>query len=274
MAMTPDVDGPAQLPSSSAQLPFSRAQLPFAADRRDFELAERLDGPCTFAQWRAASRQLATINRLTHAYTPAIELIAQIVKRRGIGYTPLHVVDLGCGSGDLLRAVHRWASRRSVALKLTGVDSNPYAARAARDADRREGFAAKTIGWITGDLFTNRVAASADTKPDIVLSSLVAHHLSSEDIARLLLWCEANAGLAWLLTDLRRSQRAHDVFAFVSRALHAHPFLQHDGPISFRRALSLGEWRTLLDETHLSTATELRELAFAKVAIRRLRERI
>ncbi len=34
------------------------------------------------------------------------------------------LVDVGCGYGDLLRAVRRWARKRSVAIRLIGLDLN------------------------------------------------------------------------------------------------------------------------------------------------------
>ena len=148
--------------------------------RREFALPELLDGPCTYADWRAASLDLARLNRLTGAYKPALSFLSRVVARTGVGYEPLHVVDVGCGHGDGLRTIYRWARKRSLPLRLTGVDMNPYAVRLARERDRAEYIPGGAITWVTADVFTWRPEQPAD----IVLSSLFAHHLSDAEVAR------------------------------------------------------------------------------------------
>ena len=90
---------------------------------------------------------------------------------------------MGSGGGDTLRAVERWAARRDIRVTLTGIDLNPYAARAARE------FApvVSRIRWITGDAF------AFDEPVDVVLSSLFTHHLEEIEIVRFLAWSEAVA---------------------------------------------------------------------------------
>ena len=70
-------------------------------------------------------------------------------------------------------------------MQLTGIDLNPYAARAAAESTPKE----LGIAWVTGDALVYR-----PEKPvDIVASSLTAHHLEDEEIVALLRWMEATA---------------------------------------------------------------------------------
>src|SRR6202034_763640 len=98
-----------------------------------FALRELMDEPCTYADYRSAALDLAQVNRLTRGYRPTLNFLARGLRRCGVGNEPLHVVDVGCGHGDALRTIHRWAAQRSVPLRLTGIDLNPYAARLARE---------------------------------------------------------------------------------------------------------------------------------------------
>ena len=41
------------------------------------------------------------------------------------------IADLGCGGGDLLRAVHEWAKAKSLNVELIGIDANPFVVRYA-----------------------------------------------------------------------------------------------------------------------------------------------
>ena len=36
------------------------------------------------------------------------------------------IADLGCGGGDLLRAIHRWAKAKQLNAHLVGIDANPF----------------------------------------------------------------------------------------------------------------------------------------------------
>src|SRR5689334_24546062 len=45
---------------------------------------------------------------------------------------PVTLLDIGCGYGDLLRVVRRWARNHGRAIKLIGVDLNPEVITIAR----------------------------------------------------------------------------------------------------------------------------------------------
>lgn len=235
-------DGPPAPPLPEA----SAAELGPPADfsRREFALRELLDGPSTYAEYRAAVLDLARTNRLTRGYRPTLEFLDRAVERVGVGQEPLHVVDVGCGHGDVLRAVHRWAAKHSVPLRLTGIDINPYAARLARECDRKEFVAAGAITWVTGNVFNMKL----EHRPDVVISSLFTHHLSDKDIVRFLRWCEEHARIGWFVNDLERAESPSKLFPWMAFLLRCHPVIAHDGPISFRRALSREDWQHLVGE--------------------------
>ena len=218
--------------------------------QREFALRELMDEPCTYADYRAAALSLARVNRWTRGYRPTLEFLARVLERTGVTHEPLHIVDVGCGHGDSLREIYRWAAKRSVPLRLTGVDINPYAARLARECDRWEHVSAGTITWLTGDVFATQLERPAD----VILSSLFAHHLSNEAILKLLQWKESTARVGWLVSDLRRSERAAKTFGWMARLLPMDEMVARDGAVSFRRALSLEEWTELAIEAKVADA--------------------
>ena len=253
--MTPAAGSKIPPPPAPASLPTFG---PPDYTQRHYELRELLDEPCTFATYTAAMRSLARINTLTRAHKPVLGFLERSVARKGVGQAPLEVLDIGCAQGDLLRRIHRWARRRSLPVRLTGVDLNPYASRLARILDRQERLAAKTIRWVTADIF------SADVEADIVLCNLTAHHLADEQVVALLRLC-ATARHGFLLTDLRRSERAAKAFAWMARLLRWHPMVAHDGIISFQRAFSLDEWQALVERAGISA--KVIDLGMGKIAV-------
>ncbi len=195
------------------------------------ELPELMDGDCSYEDFRDCLRSLEKVNRWFLGYRPTLRWLERLP--RGLR-EPLQIVDVGSGGGDLLRQIADWARRRGVAAQLTGIDLNPYAARAAAD------FRPKELGirWVTADAVLYR-----PEKPmDIVVSSLLAHHLEDEEIVALVRWMEATAQVGWFINDLERAQWTYRMFGL----LPWHPIVRHDGPVSFRRAFRKEDWLRLL----------------------------
>ena len=199
------------------------------------DLPEQMDGACSSEDFRACLRSLEQINRWLFGYRPTM---AFLDRRPHELHEPLHIVDVGSGGGDLLRRIARWARKRAIAVELTGIDLNPYAARAAAESTPKE----FKITWVTGNALEYR-----PQKPvDIVVSSLMAHHLEDEEIVALLRWMEATARAGWFINDLERSERTSRMFAWLDRIMPWHRFVRHDGPVSFWRAFRKDDWARLL----------------------------
>src|ERR1700761_1867924 len=219
---------------SSAEFDFSRRVSPR-------ELPELMDGDCSYEDFRDCLRSLEKVNRWLLGYRPTLAWLKRLP--RGPGES-MHIVDVGSGGGDLLRQIAGWARRRGIAVQLTGIDLNPYAARAAAESTPKE----LSIAWVTGDALVYR-----PEKPvDIVVSSLMAHHLEDEEIIALLRWLETTARVGWFINDLERSEGSCRMFRWAARALGWHRFVLHDGPASFRRAFRKEDWARLLAAAEIS----------------------
>ena len=219
--------------SSSADIDFLRRVSP-----RD--QPEWMDGECSYHEFRACLRSLEQVNRWLLGYRPTLAWLERLPREP---HKPLHIVDVGSGGGDLLRQIARWARKRGIAVRLTGIDLNPYAARAAAEFTPKE----FGIAWFTGDALLYR-----PEKPiDVVVSSLLTHHLENEEIVAFLRWMEATAQAGWFINDLERSERTSRMFGWMAAAVRWHPFVGHDGPVSFRRAFRKQDWMRLLAAAQL-----------------------
>ncbi len=213
---------------SSAEIDFSRRVSPR-------ELPELMDSECSYEEFRNCLRSLEQVNRWLLGHRATLRWL------RGLphgSHHPIHIVDVGSGGGGLLRQIAGWAQRRRVAVQLTGIDLNPYAARAATEFTRKE----LGITWVTGDALEYQPQRPVD----IVVSSLMTHHLEDEEIIVLLQWMEATAQMGWFINDLERSERACRSFAWLAGVVGWHRFVRHDGPVSFRRAFRTEDWDRLL----------------------------
>jgi SAM-dependent methyltransferase len=201
------------------------------------ELPELMDEPASYEDLRACLIDLAQCNTLTLAARPTLDFLDRLIARQPArGATdPLRIVDVGSGGGDMLRRVERWATHRGVAVELTGIDLNPFAARAAREFTASD----SRIRWMTGDAF------SFDGPVDVILSALFTHHLSTPQLIGYLQWAEARARRGWFINDLCREATPLQLFPLLAHTLRWHRFVQHDGPISFRRSFREDDWQRL-----------------------------
>jgi len=208
------------------------------------ELPELMDGDCTYDDFRGCLRSLEQVNRWLLGYRPTLSWLGRLPHELR---DPVRIVDVGSGGGDFLRQIAGWARRRGIAVQLTGVDLNPYAARAAAESTPKE----LGIAWLTGDALVYR----PEQPVDIVVNSLMAHHLEDEEIVILIRWMEATAQLGWFVNDLKRSELSTTMFGWAARAAGWHRFVRHDGPVSFRRAFREDDWLRLLAAAEVSRET-------------------
>jgi 2-polyprenyl-3-methyl-5-hydroxy-6-metoxy-1,4-benzoquinol methylase len=217
---------------------------------RSFE-AEWMDDPSVDeATFRDCLTDLAAVNGWTLARPPTLRWLARVTRGWPSGRR-LTLVDVGYGQGDMLRAIHRWALRRGLAPDLIGVDLSPWSATAAHAATP-PGLA---IDYRTGDVFDARF----DRPVDVVVSSLVAHHLDDAQLVGFLRWMEATATAGWFVNDLHRHAVAYHGFRLLSAAMRWHRFVRHDGPLSVARAFRRDDWERLIADAGLDRRTiELR----------------
>ncbi|NYF79143.1 methyltransferase domain-containing protein [Granulicella arctica] len=227
-------------------------------------LPELMDQPCTYEELNACLRDIARVNRLTLAYRPTLSWLAELIGQSSVSIGPLHIVDVGCGHGDMLRRIHGWAARRGVAVNLTGIDLNPDAIRSAVEATP----ANQNIRWVHGDAFSYRPA----TGIDVVVSSLVMHHLSNAEIIPFLRWMEATARRGWFINDLHRTALPYRAFGWMTTLFDFHPFVQRDGLVSIRRSFLAEDWRRLCGAANLALEDlSIREYRPARLCVGRIK---
>ena len=207
----------------------------FAARSPETEMMDGAD--VSEAEFAACLSDLARVNTVTRARPPTLAWLTHATRGwpRGTAFT---LLDVGFGEGDMLRAVHRWATRRGLRPILSGVDLNPRSAPAARAATD----AGLGIDYETGDVF----GPAYDHPFDFVVSSLVAHHMADAEIVRFLGWMERTARRGWFVNDLHRHPVAFYGFKVLSTLARWHRFVRHDGPVSVARSFRRADWDALL----------------------------
>ncbi|THD36177.1 MAG: methyltransferase domain-containing protein [Sphingomonas sp.] len=200
---------------------------------------------------------LAKVNVVTMAARPTLSLV-----RRALGERKrFKLLDVGFGDGDMLRTIARWAAKRGVEAELVGVDLNPRSELAAREHTPP----GLPIRWITGDY-----ADLAGQGWDIVISSLVAHHMSHDQLVAFIRFMEVESAMGWLVNDLHRHGFAHRGFPILARTFGWHRIVRLDGTLSIARSYRPAEWPPILAEAGVPDARVYRAFPF-RLCVERLR---
>ena len=197
---------------------------------------------------------LATVNTVTMARRPTLDFLA----RATAGRKSFRLLDVGFGDGDMLRRIARWAKAKGIEAELVGVDLNPRSEQAAR---ARGG----DIRYVTGDYVD-----LAHEPWDVIVSSLVAHHMSHDQLIAFLRFMEGQASAGWFVNDLHRHGFAHWGFPVLATIARWHPIVRHDGTLSIARSYRPDEWPPLLAEAGITEAKVRRVFPF-RLCVERLR---
>lgn len=208
---------------------------PFTSLRAPIAREEEMDAAdLSPARYARVLADLSRINALTLAARPTLGFLDR-VRARGAGARPLRILDVGFGSGDMLARIARWGVARGVALDLAGVDLNPKSAPVA--AARLRGRAR----LITGDY-----RDLAGQGWDIILSSLVTHHMSADERRDFLRFMESAGERGWLVNDLHRQRLPFAGFPLLATLARVDPIVRRDGQLSVGRSFRRAEWAAML----------------------------
>ena len=201
-------------------------------------------------------RELDIFNRFTSSYSISIKGIERLMTDKQKEY---HIVDLGCGSGDVMKYIANWARSNSYKVKLTGVDINP-------DAIDYLKINCKDFPEINGVVSHYKDYLALPHQIDIVHSSLFCHHLSDTSLIELFRYLKSYTS-GFVINDLQRSPIAYYGAWLITHILNGSILSKHDGPVSVLRAFKRSELLKLLEEAGIENITMQWQWAFRYLVI-------
>ena len=175
--------------------------------------------------------QIAAINHYLGGNKITLDGLKVFLKKTTKDH-PIKIVDLGCGNGDMLRAVAKFGRKHNWQFELIGIDANEFTVNYARS----QSTAFPEIKYLHQDIFAD---AFDNLSYDIVLSTLFLHHFTDEEILLLLEKISKKATIGLIINDLHRSPIAYFLFQFL------RPFItkmaKEDGLTSILRGFKKSE---------------------------------
>lgn len=200
-----------------------------------------------------ALRALRTINAVSRT---AAQLAAAASRIVPAGTTPIDVVDLACGGGDVTRATATRLARLlgGRGVRMTGVDMSPRALAQARADIARDAHVERVTSCHVS--FAERDLSGSGCPPcDIAISSLFLHHLDDDAAVALLRSLGEACRLGFVISDLVRSRLGLILAVLGTGLLSTSRVARVDGPLSVRAARTRAEYRRLLAAAGLDGAS-------------------
>ena len=191
-----------------------------------------------------ALQDVSQVNRLLGGNQVTINGLDYFFKKyQQPSYT---IVDLGCGDGEMLRAVAKFGRKKNLSLRLIGMDINEKSLALAKEKSVKY----PEITFLQQDILK---LDSDSFSCDIVISTLTMHHFTNEEIV-IFLKCFLNLStLGFVINDLHRSSIAYNLFKLYSSFFMRTDLAKHDGLISIQRAFKKEELTSLVKELNVKT---------------------
>jgi 2-polyprenyl-3-methyl-5-hydroxy-6-metoxy-1,4-benzoquinol methylase len=193
----------------------------------------------TFAEFDECLRQIETVNRYTRGYRPVLFWLKNILPSISSGNS-LTIIDVGCGRGEMLRQVRRWAKKEKINAHLTGIDIKPWAITSAKKSTPEN----MNIHYKTCDIFE----MNATEKADFVISTHFTHHLENDELIRFLQWMDSHTLQGWFINDLHRHQAPYLFIKYIFSLVPINKMSRNDGPLSVARAFTADDWQKILQQ--------------------------
>lgn len=176
---------------------------------------------------RDALDKIASINRMLGGNKVTLEGLLLLLKNTKPG-VELRILDVGCGNGDMLRALADYGLKQGLRFLLTGIDANKFTLQYASDLSASY----PNISYFCADIFEEIKQAE---RYDVILCTLTLHHFKDQEIITLLSGFCAKADLGIVINDLHRSALAYRLFQLLCLVFRLNKMSREDGLVSILR---------------------------------------
>lgn len=149
------------------------------------------------------------------------------------------ICEIGCGGGDNLLAINKWAGKNGYTIKLVGIDKKKECIDYAREKIPEKNFHWFCTSYEEADL--------SSLQPDFIFSSLFCHHFTNKELAFMMKWMQSNSRSGFFINDLHRHFLAFFSIKGLTKLFSKSYLVKHDAPISVTRGFTKQDWQNIMD---------------------------
>jgi len=218
---------------------------------------ERIDtGDYTAEEYERFLREIRFINRYLGDERALRKTLLSELKIKSL--QKVSVLDVGAGSGEMLRVIAEFARKSNCNSQLVGLDLNEISAKTI-SADSKN-FA--EISAIRGDAFN---LPFADKSFDYIICSLFTHHFTDDKIIQIFEEMQRVAKHEIFVVDLHRHRLAYVFYKIFCTVFFISPLVRQDGSLSILRSFKPLELKELAEKAKLKNASVERYFPFRLV---------
>jgi ubiquinone/menaquinone biosynthesis C-methylase UbiE len=224
--------------------------------QRSSELEHLDKGDYTPEEYEGCMVELRRVNR----WLGDVRALARSVLPRIAcdGAREFSLLDVGAGTGELLRETALWARGRGLKARLVGLELNERSASGILEESR----AFREITAVRGDALR---LPFGDGAFDYVMCSLFTHHFDDDACAAVLREMSRVAARRVYVIDLHRHPVAYYFYTTVGRLFLHNRLVREDGALSILRGFRTRELRRLAERAGLAGAKVERRFPYRLV---------
>lgn len=193
---------------------------------------------------RDALDKIATINQFLGGNQLTLQGVKKIINAK----EEITIVDVGCGNGDMLRALADYGNKNNLKFNLIGIDANAFTVDYAIKLSKEY----SNISYKCEDIFSE---AFTQLKYDIVLCTLTLHHFKNSEIDYLIQLFSKQARLGIVINDLHRHSIAYRAFQVICFIFRLNKMSRQDGLVSILRGFKKQELIDFSERNNLKDYT-------------------
>jgi ubiquinone/menaquinone biosynthesis C-methylase UbiE len=218
---------------------------------------ERIDtGDYTPAEYACFLREIAFINRVTGDLRTLKKTLFREIERENL--REFSVLDVGAGSGEMLRFIAEFAEETGRKASLTGIELNEVSALAIK----HESIDFPEISSVRCDALK---MPFADGSFDYAVCSLFTHHLPDETVVDVLREMARVSRRGIFVIDLHRHPVAYKLYQAFCAVFRISRLVREDGLLSIQRSFKPNELNELAKQAGLQNASVERNLVYRLV---------
>jgi 2-polyprenyl-3-methyl-5-hydroxy-6-metoxy-1,4-benzoquinol methylase len=182
---------------------------------------------------RDALDKIAKINQLLGGNKLTLQGVESLISEIAL-YKTVTIVDIGCGNGDMLRALAKYANENDMNFNLIGIDANQFTIIHAQELSKNF----PNISYLCEDIFDSKFNS---LQYDVVICTLTLHHFKDTEIFNLMTVFYKNATVGIVINDLQRSKLAYRLFQALCFVFQLNSMSREDGLVSILRGFKKQE---------------------------------
>ncbi len=200
--------------------------------RRSHRLEHIDTGNYTAAEYESCIGELQIVNRwMGDAHSLRATLFPEIEAH---SLNEFSILDVGAGSGELLRVTAGWARQTNRRVIAVGLELNERSAKSINEESERF----DEISSVRGNALE---LPFADSQFDYVICSLFTHHFLDEQVVQILREMSRVARRRIFVIDLHRHPIAYFLYTTLGKIVLHNRLLRHDGALSILRSFKTYE---------------------------------